>query len=115
MTATNLLHRSEYDAWRWAEELFSQRNYTGAAKVLEQIIEESDSSEVQGQVHELLARSYYHSARLGPAEREARAILEREPANGYVALLLSRTLERSGDKDGAERYRKRAAALGEEA
>lgn len=112
---TDLLHRSPYDAWRWAEELFGRRDYIGAARALESLLEHPETEGTDtSQVEELLARSYYHSARLAPAERATRAILEREPANGYMALLLSRTLERSGQKEEAEKYRLRALALGED-
>jgi hypothetical protein len=116
MNPMDLLHRSPYDAWRWAEDQFTQRDYIGSARTLEALLEnpEVDAS-YRSQVHELLARAYYHSARLAPAATAAREALEADPANGYMALLLSRTLERQNDAEGAERYRRRAEALGVDA
>lgn len=116
MISTDLMHQHPYDTWRWAEELFSRRDYLGAARALEELLEDSAADDAyRPQVTELLARSYYHSARLGPAEKTARAILEADPTNGYMALLLSRTLERANDPEGAASYRQRANALGVEA
>lgn len=111
----SMLHQSPYDSWRWAEEQFSQRDYIGAARTLEGIIEHPDADDAYlVQVRELLARSYYHSARLAPAENAAREALLADPANGYMALLLSRSLERQGKKEEAAKYRLRAQTLGEE-
>ncbi|MFC6153351.1 hypothetical protein [Nocardioides yefusunii] len=111
----SMLHQSPYDAWRWAEEQFSQRDYIGAARTLEGILEhpEADVSYL-AQVRELLARSYYHSARLAPAVNASREALLADPTNGYMALLLSRALERQGNKEEAAKYRLRAETLGEE-
>lgn len=109
------LHRHPYDAWRWAEDQFARRDYLGASRTLEALLQDPDAHEdYLAQVRELLARAYYHSARLQLAAETARSALALEPTNGYLALLLSRTLERSNDPEGADRYRRRAAALGEE-
>ena len=113
MNGMDLLHRHPYDAWRWAEEQFERRDYLGAARTLEGLLRHPDAHEdYLAQVRELLARAYYHSARLERAAETAKAALVREPTNGYLALLISRTLERSNDPEGADRYRRRAAALG---
>ena len=116
MHATTNLHRHPYDAWRWAEELFSRRDYLGAATTLEQLLEHPEASEADlPQVRELLARSYYHSARLGRAAAAAREALEVDPGNAYLHLLLGRTLERSGDEDGAATHLRLAEVMGEPA
>jgi tetratricopeptide (TPR) repeat protein len=42
----------------------------------------------------LLARAYYHSAQLGKAEAEFRAVTELDPVEDYAWFALGRTLER---------------------
>ncbi|CAM5249792.1 hypothetical protein SBADM41S_08820 [Streptomyces badius] len=62
----------------------------------------------------LLARSYYHSARLGKAEAELRRVLELDPVETYAHLMLGRTLERQGrDADAAPHLRMAAALTGD--
>lgn len=108
--------QSPYDAFRWAEELFSDRDYYGAAEILRHLVETHGQSHEQshelGAVRELLARSYYHSAQLGRAVEAAREALAHEPTNSYVALLLARSLERSSRLEEADRARRLAEALG---
>ena len=65
-----------------------------------------------GAARELLARAYFHSAQLDRAAAAARDLLERDPAHGYAALLLARTLERASRSDEAAAARRYAAALG---
>jgi predicted Zn-dependent protease len=60
----------------------------------------------------LLARAYYHSAQLGRAEQEARALVAANPADGYAQLLLGRSLARQSRHDEAAGPLKLAAALG---
>lgn len=103
---------SPYDVWRWAETRFADRDYRGAARALEGLLKSEGLTHEHAQVRELLARSYYHSAQLRNASRVADEALRLEPTNAYLALLMSRTLERSGDTSGATRYRVRAQALG---
>lgn len=113
MTGFHLLSRSPYDTWRWAEELFSARDYLGAATALEGLLAdpEVDARDL-GQVRELLARSYYHSARLGKAAEAARQALVDDPGNAYLLLLLGRSLERAGRADEAQPYLRMADAAG---
>lgn len=104
-----------YDAWRWAEELFTRRDYVRAAEYLETILDhpEADNAHLP-QVRELLVRSYYHSARLQKASAAARDALEHEPSNGYLHLLLARSLERAGDDENAGTHLRIAQALGQQ-
>jgi Flp pilus assembly protein TadD len=105
--------KDPYEAWRWAEDLFAERDYYGAAKMLRTMLDEADADQPYlGQVRELLARSYYHSAQVTKAVEAAREALEHEPANGYLVLLLSRALERAGQAEEAQTYRRMADALG---
>jgi len=101
--------------FRWAEDLFSQRDYRGAAKVLEEIVASAtDEAGHHGlaDARTLLARSYYHSAQLRRAEATARELLADDPTDGYAALLLARTLERGNRRDEAAPFRSLANALG---
>lgn len=92
-----------------------QRRYMSAASRLEWIVAQPiDHRHGLGDVRELLARSYYHAAQLDLAERTARAVLSDEPTNGYVALLLARTLERQGRHEEAGAPAALARALGVE-
>jgi Tfp pilus assembly protein PilF len=60
----------------------------------------------------LLARTYYHSAQLGRAEQQLRAVIERDPVEYYAHLMLGRTLERQGRHAEAAPWLRMAAAMG---
>ena len=62
-----------YELYRWSEELFEQRDYYGAAEVLEHLLERHPDERDLAQARELLVRSYYHSARLGRAAEAGEA------------------------------------------
>lgn len=107
---------SSYDAFRWAQILFEERDYRGAAKALEDVLAAQDGAEpgtATSEVRLLLARAYYQSAQLNAAEREARLLLELNPSDAYVALLLGRTLQRAGRSEDAAGYLAQAAAMGQ--
>lgn len=87
---------------------FEDRNYRAAIEHFTRVLEvEPDNLSVR----EYLARARYHRASLTHAEAECRRILERDPANSYVTLLLARTLERQGRRDEAAGVRRLLAAL----
>ena len=102
---------SPYDLFRYAEERFAQRDFHGAAQALERLLEDKDADTTAAR--ELLARAYFNGALLQKAEVAARILLEREPDNGYAALLLGRTLQRLSKHDEAAKVLARAEALGE--
>ncbi|MFF9349114.1 tetratricopeptide repeat protein [Streptomyces sp. NPDC014734] len=87
------------DRWDRAQMFFEAKEYMSAARILEGLVEEVPD---QVSARLLLARTYYHSARLGRAEAELRVILERDPVEPYARLMLGRTLERQGRGRGAE-------------
>ncbi|MCK8681476.1 tetratricopeptide repeat protein [Streptomyces lichenis] len=90
---------------------FDAKEYVTAARILDGLVEEAPE---QVAPRLLLARAYYHSARLGRAETELRAVLERDPVERYARLLLGRTLERQGrDAEAAPQLRLAAAMGGE--
>ncbi|MGW8888512.1 tetratricopeptide repeat protein [Streptomyces sp. NPDC055749] len=96
------------DRWDRARMFFEAKEYVTAARILDGLV-----AEVPEQVSPrlLLARAYYHSARLGKAETELRAVLERDPVEEYARLMLGRTLERQGRHAEAAPHLRMAAAL----
>ncbi|MFJ4922788.1 tetratricopeptide repeat protein [Streptomyces sp. NPDC088725] len=99
------------ERWDRARLFFDAKEYVTAARILGGLV-----AEVPEQVAPrlLLARAYYHSARLGKAEAELRLVLERDPVEQYAQLLLGRTLERQGrDAEAAPHLRLAAALSGE--
>nr|WP_202462716.1 MULTISPECIES: tetratricopeptide repeat protein [unclassified Streptomyces] len=87
---------------------FEAKEYVTAARILGGLVEEAPE---QVAPRLLLARSYYHSARLGRAEEELRAVLERDPVESYARLMLGRTLERQGRQVEAATQLRMAAAF----
>lgn len=98
--------RDRYDQATFA---FETKDYGRAAELLEPLAETDPGN---AEVRLLLARSYYHAARLGPAEEELRAMLERWPSDAYVHLVLARTLQRAGRAEEGAPHLKIAEAMG---
>lgn len=92
-----------YELYRWAEALFTERDYTRAAGILERLLADHPQAPHLAQVRELLARSYYHSAQLEKSAAAARELLEADPTHAYAALLLARSLERAGKSSAGAR------------
>lgn len=112
-TTSSMLDRmTTYDAYRWAVELFELKDYYRAAEVLEHVLEGAAGDPGLGEVRELLARAYFHSARIDRAVEASRDLLAHEPTNAYAALLLARSLERGSRRDEADQARRLAVALG---
>ncbi|EST37676.1 hypothetical protein N566_11670 [Streptomycetaceae bacterium MP113-05] len=87
---------------------FEARDYSGAARLLRPLV---DAEPNQLGTRLLLARAYYHSAQLGRAETELRAVLEQDPAEAYAHLVLGRTLERRNRPVEAIRHLRLAEAM----
>lgn len=104
-----------YDTYRWAETLFELRDYISAADVLTMLLEQLPDDSGRTAAEELLVRSYFYSARLDRAIDTARDVLQRDPADAYMALLLMRSLERAGRSEEAAAARRMAEALGAQA
>ncbi|MFF7365474.1 tetratricopeptide repeat protein [Streptomyces sp. NPDC008125] len=96
------------DRWNRAQFFFEAKEYLTAARILGGLVDEVPE---QVAPRLLLARAYYHSARLGKAEAELRIVLERDPVEDYARLLLGRTLERQGRHEEAGPHLRMAAAL----
>lgn len=88
---------------------FETKNYVRAAALLEPLVEANPGN---AEITLLLARSYYHSARLGPAEEILRVMVERWPSDGYAHLVLARTLQRAGRAEEGAPHLKIAEAMG---
>ncbi|GAA1192267.1 tetratricopeptide repeat protein [Streptomyces hebeiensis] len=107
-TSTYYEYGTAAERWDRAQLFFDAKEYVTAARILAGLV-----AEVPEQVAPrlLLARAYYHSARLTKAESELRAVIERDPVEPYAHLMLSRTLERQGRTAEAAAQSRLAAAL----
>ncbi|GAA1555016.1 MULTISPECIES: tetratricopeptide repeat protein [Streptomyces] len=101
-------HGTAAERWARARLFFDAKEYGPAVDILEGLAGEAPE---QLAPRLLLARAYYHSARLARAEGELRAILERWPVEDYARLLLGRTLERQGRPAEAAPHLRLAAAM----
>ncbi|MFI6348541.1 tetratricopeptide repeat protein [Streptomyces sp. NPDC050560] len=108
MDETYYGHGSPAERWERARQFFDAKEYVIAAGILHGLVEEEPG--LTGP-RLLLARAYYHSARLAKAETELRAVLERDPVEDYARLMLGRTLERMGRDEEARGHLRLAAAL----
>lgn len=88
---------------------FETKDYRSAATLVEPLVRDNPGN---AEVALLLARSYYHSARLGPAEELLRRMLERWPGDAYTHLMLARTLQRAGRAEEGAPHLKLAEAMG---
>ncbi|MEW2544273.1 tetratricopeptide repeat protein [Streptomyces sp. NPDC047002] len=96
------------ERWDRAQLFFDAKEYVTAARILLGLVEEAPE---QVGPRLLLARAYYHSARLGRAEEQLRAVVERDPVEAYAHLMLGRTLERQGRAGEAATHLRIAAAF----
>lgn len=80
-----------------------------AARVLQPVVDAEPRNEA---ALELLARAYYGSAQLGPAEAALRRLVELAPSNGWARRALARTLERQSRPAEAAVHHRVADALG---
>ncbi|MFF7774917.1 tetratricopeptide repeat protein [Streptomyces tanashiensis] len=96
------------ERWDRAQLFFEAKEYGTAVRILRGLVAEHPGQTAQ---RLLLARAYYHSARLPQAEAELRAVLERDPVEHYARLMLGRTLERQGRPDEAAPHLRMAAAM----
>lgn len=87
---------------------FEERDYKTA---VDRFVEVLDANPGNTSVREYLARAHFHRAALKPAEEQCRVILDDDPTNEFVTLLLVRALERQNRADEALGLRRRLAAL----
>jgi hypothetical protein len=96
------------ETWERAQALFEAKDYIGAAKLLNVVIDEAPE---QVAPRLLLARAYYHSAQLRRAEEQLRVVIDRCPVEHYAYLMLGRTLERQGREAEAGQWLRAAEAF----
>jgi Flp pilus assembly protein TadD len=100
----------------WARSLFDHSDFRGAALALRELVDESEGAEhLHGtaELRLLLARAFFGSAQLGRAETVLRGLVEDAPDDGYLHLLLGRTLQRQGRHGDAQRHLALAEVLGD--
>ena len=99
----------------WARSLFDRSDYAAAADALADLVEEArrDAGHGTSELALLLARAYYGSAQLGRAEATLRELLDRHPDDGYLHLLLGRTLQRQARHAEARPHLSLAHVLGD--
>ena len=100
----------------WARSLFDRGDHIAAAGALADLVAETGDADVLHDTTELrvlLARAYFGSAQLGRAEAVLRELVEERPADGYLHLLLGRTLQRQQRHDDARRHLALAEVLGD--
>ncbi|PJJ57098.1 tetratricopeptide repeat protein [Mumia flava] len=99
---------SLYDRFRTAEDLLAQRFPRDAARMLTDVVEAEPANAA---AWELLGRSYFAAALLGPAEDAFRRLVELEPTSGWAHVALGLTLDRqSRHREGAA-YHRMAAVM----
>lgn len=94
--------------WTQGVFAFERKEYGAAVEFFSAVLEQEPGNL---NCREYLARAQYHRASLAPAEAEARRILEVDPTNEYVTMLLARALERQGKHEEAAGVRRVLAAL----
>jgi predicted Zn-dependent protease len=98
---------TEMTEYERAQVYFEMRDYLTAAQLLEPLVAEQPRNV---SVRLLLARAYYHSARLRRAEDEFRAVTELDPVEDYAWFGLARSLERQrSDREALACFRMAAA------
>lgn len=98
-----------YDEFRRAEVFLKAGRPADAVRILEPVVEGAPESTA---ALELLARALFGSAQLERAEETLRALVTRQPDDGWAQLALARTLERRGRHEEAAAHRRVATALG---
>lgn len=110
----------------WARSLFDHGDFSAAASALAELVAELDgessgTGEPGATLHGtselrlMLARAYFGSAQLGRAESTLRRLVEEAPDDGYLHLLLGRTLQRQARHDDARPHLALAEVLGDHA
>ncbi|TPG17267.1 tetratricopeptide repeat protein [Pedococcus bigeumensis] len=100
----------------WARSQFDHGDFSAAAKALAELVDETRVDETlhgTAELELLLARAYFGSAQLGRAETVLRRLVEDAPDDGYLHLLLGRTLQRQARHGDARRHLALAEVLGD--
>jgi predicted Zn-dependent protease len=106
--AVTVREETPAEIWERAGLLFAEKQYIEAVPLLLGLVEEFPE---HTSARLLLARAYYHSARLRRAEEQLRLLIDRDPVEPYAHLMLSRVLERQGRTAEAGPWRRMADAF----
>ena len=99
-----------------ADSLFDRADHAAAAAAYAELVDEATHDDIGHGTTALrisLARAYFGSAQLGRAESVLRELVEESPDDGYLHLLLGRTLQRQRRHDDARRHLTLASILGD--
>jgi Flp pilus assembly protein TadD len=99
-----------------AEGLVDRGDHLGAAAAYAELVAEAGREDLGHGTTALrtaLALAYFRSAQLGRAEAVLRELVAEGPDDGYLHLLLGRTLQRQRRHDEARRHLALAAVLGD--
>jgi Flp pilus assembly protein TadD len=99
-----------------ARGLFDRGEFAAAAGAIAALVDEAERDRTLHGTTELrllLARAYFRSAQLGRAESTLRRLADELPDDGYVHLLLGRTLQRRARHAEARRHLALAEVLGD--
>lgn len=99
-----------------AEGLFDRADHVAAASAFAELVDEATHDDLGHGTTALrisLARAYFGSAQLGRAETVLRGLVDESPDDGYLHLLLGRTLQRQSRHDDARRHLTLASVLGD--
>lgn len=97
-----------YDLFRRGSTLLEAGDFAAATIPLERArsLEPEKTS-----IREALGRAYFHSGRYPAARAEFAAVVERSPVNDFAHFCLGRALEKTGQRDEAQRHFTLAAGL----
>jgi tetratricopeptide (TPR) repeat protein len=97
-----------YELFRRGSELLDHGDFSAATIPLEQArkLEPEKSS-----IREALGRAYFKTGRYKDASVEFQAVVDRHPVNDYAHFCLGRSLEKSGERQQAQRHLALAAGL----
>lgn len=99
-----------------AEALSDRGDHAAAATAYAMLVDEAtreDPGHGTTALRTALARAYFGSAQLGRAESVLRELVDESPDDGYLHLLLGRTLQRQRRHDDARRHLALANILGD--
>lgn len=99
-----------------AEALSDRGDHAAAATAYAELVDEAtreDPGHGTTALRTALARAYFGSAQLGRAESVLRELVDESPDDGYLHLLLGRTLQRQRRHDDARRHLALANILGD--
>lgn len=99
-----------------AEGLFDRADHVAAAAAFAELVDQARGADLGHGTTALrisLARAYFGSAQLGRAETVLSELVDESPDDGYLHLLLGRTLQRQSRHDAARRHLTLASVLGD--